>query len=108
MAATASSSGSTRIPIKLSAHLFSNTGDKTHATYHALHRDGTLELGGATLRSGGNGNGSSSATISLAAEDGTKLSGRMHPSDENDYVLLYDDASRVSHYCTSDPSLATL
>lgn len=113
----AASTSKTRIPIKLSPHLFARPQDNdTAPSYHALHHDplgGLLQLGGATLQlSGNNGsNGVSSSSsgmgsaVSVSAADGTKLNGRMKTADEHDYVLLYDEASRVSR---SIPSLVRI
>lgn len=96
MAAVASSSSNTRIPIKLSPQLSAHHSHNGRtATYHALQRDSDVKLGGATLRTSGN-NGSAGAAISLAASNGLKLDGRTSAADDHDYVLLYDDVSRVS------------
>ena len=97
MMAVSSSSSTTRIPIKLAPQLFHHSARTS--TYHVLQHasaDGSLQLGGATLRASSGNNGSTTSTISLAAADGAKLGGSMKAADEHDYVLLYDDASRVS------------
>ncbi|KAK9896649.1 hypothetical protein P389DRAFT_82455 [Cystobasidium minutum MCA 4210] len=97
--ATASTSN-TRIPIKLSPHVFASKQEQDGIpAYHALVHDHTAEIRGATVLSSSNSgnvnNGGTTTTLTLNDADGaTKLDGRMNPATLHDYVLLYDEASR--------------